>query len=255
MTTKKTRTAKKETKPSPQLPQFYKKVAPLNKVNHSGLFLEPIENYLHTKNTNSVYIAAIEFIKACHEYPIVFARDTAGNVFPVVVLGLKQQYNSFINKAGKWMANYVPAYVRRYPFILAMDDKEQFTVCIDEGYAGFNTAKEGQPLFDENGEMLDSLSQTIEFLKDYQKHVQITTQFCDTLKELELLEPVEANIAYASGEKKRLSGFECVTRVRLKALEPEKLSQLAKTDQLELIYAHLASLDNLQTLLQKAAAN
>lgn len=250
----KTKAQKKETDPTPQLPQFYKKVVPLNKTAHSGLYLEPIENYLHTKDTNSVYIAAIEFIKASHEYPIVFASNTDGSIFPVVLLGLEQQKNAFINKAGQWLANYIPAYVRRYPFILAMNE-DQFTVCIDEGFAGFNTAKEGQPLFNEKGEELKPLLQAIEFLKEYQQHVQLTTLFCDNMKKLELLEPVEANIEFASGQKKKMGGFMCVNRKKLKDLKPEDLSQLVKSDQLELIYAHLASLDNLQALMKRAAAN
>jgi hypothetical protein len=58
---------------TPIYPLFYKKVVPLNKEVHGELYLEGIEGYLHTKETNSVYIAAIEFLQISKEYPIVFA--------------------------------------------------------------------------------------------------------------------------------------------------------------------------------------
>ena len=127
----KTNTDTKNT--TPNLPVFYKKVVPLNKEVHSELYIEGIDSYQHTKETNSVYIAAVEFIQAAREYPIVFAVGPDEKLFPVVLLGLEKNKNLFVDKAGKWMADYIPAYVRRYPFILATTDTKNsnFTVCID----------------------------------------------------------------------------------------------------------------------------
>ena len=110
------------TSPSPILPLFYKQVVPLNKEVHGELYVEGIEDYLHTKDTNSIYIAAVEFLQASREYPIVFAKGKDDVVFPVALLGLEQNQNVFIDKSGAWTANYIPAYVRRYPFILATAD-------------------------------------------------------------------------------------------------------------------------------------
>lgn len=182
----------------------------------------------------------------------MFAVGAENSVFPVVLLGLEQKSNLFINKKGEWLADYIPAYVRRYPFILAMDNTERFTVCIDESYPGFNTAKEGQPLFNDKGEEMQGLAQAVEFLKDYQKHVQLTNLFCENLKKLELLEPMEANIEFATGKKQKLGGFLGVNREKLKALEPARLAELVKSDQMELIYAHLHSLENLNSLMKRA---
>ena len=237
----------------PSLPLFYKKVVPLNKEVHGELYIEGIEGYQHTRDTNSIYIAAVEFLQASREYPIVFAQSADGNVFPVVLLGLQKNENLFVDKNGKWKADYIPAYVRRYPFILASTDKEKtnFTVCIDESYPGFNTAKEGKPLFNEKGEQLELLNQAVDFLKDYQKHVQLTTLFCENLSKLDILEPMQANIEMASGEKHSLGGFMGVNREKLKAVKPAKLVEMIKTDQMELIYAHLVSLANLNGLMKR----
>ena len=166
---------------------------------------------------------------------------------------MEKNKNLFVNKKGEWTADYIPAYVRRYPFILATpDDKEPtFTVCIDESFPGFNTAKEGKPLFDEKGEQLDILNQAVDFLKDYQTHVQLTTLFCENLSKLDILEPMQANIEMASCTKHALGCFMGVNRVKLKALKPAKLAEMLKSDQLELIFAHLASLSNIKSLMNR----
>jgi len=238
---------------TPALPLFYKKVVPLNKEVHGELYIEGIEGYVHTKETNSIYIAAIEFLRISPEYPIVFAKGSDDVVFPVALLGLEKHKNLFIDDKGAWTADYIPAYVRRYPFILATadDDKDNFTVCIDESFPGFNTAKEGKALFNAKGEQNDILNQAVDFLKDYQSHVKITSLFCENLSKLDILEPMQANIERSTGEKISLGGFMCVNRDKLKAVKPAKLAELLKTDQMELIFAHLASLSNLRELMKR----
>ena len=234
-------------------PLFYKKVVPLNKEVHGELFLEGIEGYQHTKETNSVYIAAIEFLRVSKEYPIVFAQGADEKVFPVALLGLRKNENLFVDDKGNWTANYIPAYVRRYPFILATPDekKSTFTGCIDESFPGFNTAKEGKPLFNESGEQLEILNQAVDFLKDYQAHVDLTTLFCENLSKLGILEPMQANMEFADGEKGALGGFMGINREKLKALKPAQLAELLKSDQMELIFAHLGSLNNIDGLMKR----
>lgn len=241
------------TSPSPILPLFYKQVVPLNKEVHGELYVEGIEDYLHTKDTNSIYIAAVEFLQVSREYPIVFAKGKDDVVFPVALLGLEQNQNVFIDKSGAWTANYIPAYVRRYPFILATadDTKDNFTVCIDESFSGFNTIKKGKALFDDKGEHSDVLNNAVDFLKDYQNHVQLTTQFCENIGKLDILEPMQANIERATGEKTSLGGFMGVNREKLKALKPVKLAELLNTDEMELIFMHLSSLSNLNGLMKE----
>jgi SapC protein len=238
---------------TPIFPLFYKKVVPLNKEVHGELYIEGIEGYAHTKNTNSIYIAAIEFLQVSKEYPIVFAKGENEKIFPVALLGLQANSNLFVDDKGNWTASYIPAYVRRYPFILATPDEKEpiFTVCIDESYPGFNTAKEGSPLFDKKGEQLDILNQAVDFLKDYQTHVHLTTLFCENLSKLDILEPMQANIERADGDKTSLGGFMGVNRDKLKALKPAQLAELVKSDQMELIFAHLASLHNMHSLMKR----
>ena len=245
---------------TPALPLFYKNVVPLNKEAHSALHVEEIKDYLHTRETNSLYIAAVEFLPAAREYPIVFAKGADGRFFPALLLGLEENKNLFVDAEGKWLAEYIPAYVRRYPFILAVpDDADQdtagqdmtFTVCIDEDFPGFNRNRAGKPLFDKQGAQTELLDQAMDFLRDYQSQVQLTAGFCQNLTELGLFEPMQANVEMASGAKHVLGGFFGVNRDRLKALKPEQLAEMLKSDEMELIFAHLASLSNLDNLMKR----
>ena len=234
-------------------PLFYKNIVPLNKEVHGDWSIEAVSNYKHTSETNSLYIAAIEFTKAANEYPIVFGIAEDESVFPAVILGLRKNENLYINKKGEWLANYVPAYVRRYPFILATgeNDPTQFTVCIDEDCPGFNKKGKGTALFDEDGNESDLLKNSVEFLKEYQNHIQLTTLFCKHIKDLGLLEPMKADIKLADGEEISLGGFMGINREKLKALDSDTMANLVKTDQMELIYAHLVSLGNIDSLMGK----
>ena len=81
--------------------------------------------------------------------------------------------------------------------------------------------------------------------------MQLTTLFCENLSKLDVLEPMQANVERASGEKYSLGGFMGVNREKLKAIKPAKLAELLKSDQMELIFAHLASLSNLNTLIKR----
>jgi len=235
------------------LPLFYKNIVPLSSINHKNHYIEYADTFNFAKKTNSTYIANVEFLKASREYPIVFAIEKGKTVYPVVLLGLDKDQNLFIDKNGKWLANYVPAYVRRYPFILARTQTgdDNYTICVDDQYPGFNTDKKGERLFGRSGTYSDQLKKSIEFLKEYNNHTQNTAAFCAKLVELNILEPMKLSVKTNEGKQLSMSGFMGVNRKKFKALPSEKIIDLFKTDQLELIYLHLASLTNIETLMQR----
>jgi len=231
-------------------PLFYQRIAALSKEKHGDWYLARDHGYQFARETNCLYVAAIEIPQACREYPIVFASAADGSVFPVLLLGLKTAQNLYLDGEGNWRARYLPAYLRRYPFVLAkLEDGERYTVCIDESCSGFNTVQEGEALFDAQGEQGALLQKTVAFLKDYQAHVQWTEDFCRDLQGLEVLEPVQANVSLDSGERFSLTGMLAVSRDRLKALDDGQLAELARKYYLELIYAHRVSLGNMQNLI------
>ena len=95
----------------------------------------------------------------------------------------------------------------------------------------------------------------LDFLKAYQAQFEFSQRFCKKLKELNLLEPLQAEVATPSGEKVLLGDFQGVTRAHLHTLSGEALADLAKTDELELIYLHLASLRNFTAIKDRYVAS
>jgi hypothetical protein len=234
------------------LPQFYNKIAALNISQHSAVHLQPVESLDFAKSGNAIHLQVTEFGKALSAYPIVFVGE-GEQLWAAALTGLTKQQNLFINDAGQWSDDYVPAYVRRYPFVIANIDKGQSTVCIDESYRGFNTDGQGEALFTEAGEHSDYLKQTITFLQDFEQAAVKTKFFCQQLVEFDLLEPMAAKVEPANAERDEvvLQGFQVISRAKLADLSADSLKQLNDNGILELIYYHLASLSQFDALLAR----
>ena len=238
--------------PEPLLPLLYRNVTALNRERHADWYIDADQGYSFAAGTNSIYLAASEFAVAAREFAVVFARDGNGIAVPTVLLGIATDQNLLIGADGAWQGQYVPAYLRRYPYILANTDAnlEQYTVCIDETYSGFNTAKEGERLLAEGGEQSAYLATSVKFLQDFLLATQVTAKFCEAVVKADLLDSTQANISLNSGGSYSLSGFFCVTRERLQKLTPEQLKEFMDQGYLDLIYLHMHSLANLDKLMQ-----
>lgn len=229
---------------------FYDKPVALNREVHKNFKIAPSNDYKFSAKTNSIVLTNIEFIEAAKEYPIVFAKVSDEVTVPVALLSLRNDENLFVNNEGKWDARYVPAFVRRYPFVLAENDGKQFTVCIDEAFPGLNE-KDGQPLFDEKGGNTPFLQNALDFLNNYQSQFKQTEEFVKHLKDLDLLIEISAKAELAGGENYLLGGLYIVDEQKLLKLTPKKSYELFQSGKLGWIYAHLISLSNMSRLLDK----
>jgi hypothetical protein len=242
---------------------IYETVVPLTFATHRHSSVEIGRNFDFSSKVNSVPLTAIEFREAQSDYPIVFVGNPEG-VMPAVILGLREGENLYLSSDGKWDARYVPAFVRRYPFVFSKsDDEQRFNLCIDEQFSGFNGDGRGERLFTDDGKPTTYVENILKFLQEYQLQFHRTERFCKRILELDLLEPMQAQVEMNSGEKYSLGGFMAINREKLKELSGDKLAELAKTDELELIYLHLQSMRNFNTLknrlgpakVEKAAAS
>jgi len=227
---------------------IYETVVPLSFARHRDSSVEIGGNYSFSGKVNSVPLMAVEFPQAAADYAIVFA-GTQGNIMPVVILGLRGNENLYLSKDATWEAKYIPAFVRRYPFVFSTSpDEQRFVLCIDEEFAGFNREGRGQRLFGDDGKPSPYVEQILKFLQEYQAQFRLTQSFCKKVQELDLLEPMQAQVELGSGERFLLGGFMAVNRTKLKAVSADKLAELAKSDELELIYLHLQSIRNFTAL-------
>lgn len=223
---------------------IYETAFPVSSRRHGNWSVEADTSYAFSSKVNSVPLTAVEFPSAAGEYAIVFAGNDSA-IIPVVILGMRGNENVYLDPKGGWQAKYIPAFIRRYPFVFSSDaEGKTLTLCIDEAYKGCNQEGRGQRLFADDGKPTPYVDNVLKFLQNYQAHFERSQAFCRKLKELDLFESMEASVTLPSGEKLSLTGFMAVDRKRLKALPGEVLSELAKSDELELIYLHLESIRN-----------
>ncbi len=231
---------------------IYSNVTALNRRDHSELAYKPTDRFDFTREINAAPVMLGEIAVASTEFAIVFAD--AGEVpMPAALFGVNVNANLFVGPDGKWLANYLPAFLRRWPFVFSTDESGQtLTLCIDETAPGFNREGRGERLFDSDGVPTSFTNGMLGFLQEYQAQQVRTQDFAARLVALDLLQSVEARIALPGAEPRTLTGFKVVNREKLKALPAETLEQLFRSDELELIYLHLFSLRNMDRLREKA---
>ncbi len=226
---------------------IYETAVPVSRGRHAKCSMEVANNFAFSRNVNAVPLMAVEFPLAAAEYAIVFAGSD--EVMPLVILGARKEENLYLTQEGTWQAKYVPAFLRRYPFVFASgDDGKTFTLCVDEAFPGLNYQGRGERLFTEEGTPTPYVDNVLKFLQEYRAQFARTQAFCKKLKELKLLEPMQAQFTLATGKKMSLTGFMVVDRAKLKALKGDELSELARTDELELIYLHIQSMRNFRSM-------
>ena len=230
---------------------IYDQVEPVSKEKHATSSIKVGKDYSFAKNTNAIPLMAIELPDASLSYPVVFTGKD-DEVMPMAVMGVREGENLYINKKGEMNGKYIPAFLRRYPFVFSRaGDGSNFILCIDDSFSGCNNEGRGERLFDADGEETQYLKSVLEFQKDYQSQFYRTQAFCKNLVRLELMEPMEMQILSPQGEKMTLSGFLAINRKKLKELPGEELEKLAKTDELELIYIHMQSMKNFHLLKER----
>ena len=231
---------------------YYEKVVPITLERHRNWSVAQ-GDYSFAKETNAAPLMCAEFLSASTELPIVFGKAEAGYT-PVVILGIEQGHALTVDGSGRWVGSYVPAFVRRYPFVFAEGrDKETYTLCLDEEYGGVDPeGKSGSALY-EGDEASKFLKDILEFTKNVEVEQRKTIEFCKLLDANDLLVPMQAGLTMPDGQKRAVTGFHVVSRDKLKEIGPELLADFFKRDVLELIYYHMASMRNMEKLRLLAA--
>ena len=207
------------------------------------------------RSTNALALSVGEFSVAARDYPIVFAQaGGAGTYSPVVVLGLADRQNLFVDATGQWeAATYVPAFVRRYPFCVSRIDAEggqgnRKVVCV----ASTHLDRKGVRLFDATGKATPRWQAAERLLLDYENDLDATARMCALFAELDLFAPFAFEVTRTPGLK--LQGMHRIDEEKLKALKPDTHKSLVTQGLMSRIYGHLHSLENFARLYQRAVA-
>jgi SapC len=227
-----------------QLPLFYKDLMPLNSRDHAGWSAKSTENATWMVGQHAIPLTAEEFVHASRNYPIVFS--VAENPVPLALMGLNEGVNTFFDDDGKLTTTaYVPAYARRYPFMLAKltPETEELSLCFDPTSDLVGEFADGNPLFD-NGEPSESCKATLDFCRNFEEAGFRTQAFVDELVKHDLLMDGEVSIQQQGNEQPFLyRGFKMVNQEKLRDLRGDVLRSMNQSGMLALIFAHLFSLE------------
>lgn len=227
---------------------FYERVVALSDQTHAQLKVRPATSFAYAAAINSVPLLASEFFEAARDYPIVIVHGETGPV-PAALLGLRERENLYVGGDGQWDARYIPAFVRRYPFVPGKGPQGELLVCIDELSPCFDT-REGEPLF-VAGKPSAQLAHAIKFLTEFHQAAMATELLGRRLQELSLLRQMDSVAQLHDGTQFRLNGLNVVDEARLAALDRETVLELFANGSLAAIHAHRMSLGNLAVLVDR----
>lgn len=224
---------------------FYSNPEPLSVESHGGLGVNRTNKpYSFVSRTHVVPLTVTEFAAAALSYPIVFVGDTKT---PLAVMGLNEGQNLFVNAEGDFRPEaYIPAFVRRYPFVFANDEvNERLILCVDRK-ATFISDNPEVPFF-ENGQPSAYTQNAMQFCNEFEGERRRTDSFIELMKELDLFDVREAvftptNPDGTAGAPQKLADYYCISEERLRALPADKYVQLRDNGALGQIYAHIVSL-------------
>jgi hypothetical protein len=232
-------------------PMFYNTVVALNRDVHREFRIDDSAHPYAFASASHVIPAVVdEFAAAARHVPILFVPGTPAPS-AVFLVGVRPGHNDLVDPEGNWRAGYVPAFLRRYPFMLGETPQGGALACIDDRYVAFNKAS-GQPLFREDGSDSPFLQQKIQLINDYFAAAKRTDVFMRSLQDLQLLRTVTIEARAPEGVSSAMHGLLVVNEARLNELPADDFMDLRRQGFLAAIYAHLLSLKSIDSLRDAA---
>ena len=239
------------TAPAQQLPLFYNSLVPLSTQFHQGYGLAVQDGIGFTSVTHAIPLTVDEFSVAQRSFPIIFGMGPSPA--PLALLSLTDGLNLYVDKDGKWEDGaYLPAFVRRYPFMLAKlgPDAAELSLCFDDT-AGIVTPDAADKLFD-GDQASPTTKRVLDFCDQFEQAVARTRGFMEELEKLDLLTDGEVTIQQPDmPEPSVYRGFRMVAEEKLQNLRGDQARKMIQNGMMGLIYAHLFSLSQISHLFER----
>lgn len=244
--------------PTVNLPLFYKDLMPLNLRDHKGWRSKQADTASWLVGQHAVPVTVDEFPLAQRNFPIVFS--VGDNPVPLALFGLNEGVNVYLDEKGTITEEiYLPAYVRRYPFLLAKLDSssENMSLCFDPSSGLLGDFKEGTEVF-AGEDPSDFTKGVLQFCENFEQAGQRTQNFVAELVKNELLMDGEVTIQRNDGAGNDqpfvYRGFKMVNQEKLREVRGDQLRTWNQNGFLTLVYAHLLSLDLLRVIFARQTA-
>ncbi len=240
----------------PNLPLFYSDLVPLSSNLHAGWKIQTQDKAPFLAGQHAIPITIDEFILASRHYPIVFSSGAQS--VPLALMGLNEGVNIFVGEDGTLLKPvYVPAYVRRYPFLLAKlrPETDELSLCFDPSAPGVGADIDGVPLFD-GDKPAQATTEILGFCEQFEQAGARTSAFMDELAKHDILMDGEVAIQADGQEKPYVyRGFRMIDEEKLKELRGDALRKMSQNGMLPLLYAHLFSMQSMKDLFGEQMAS
>ncbi len=238
-----------------QLPLLYAELEPLSSTQHGGHRLNPQPLPEDRRNAHAVPLTVEEFVMAQRHFPIVFS--VGPNPVPLALMGLNEGVNLFFDSEGDFRDDtYAPAYLRRWPFLLARlrPESDELSLCFDPTANSIVPGEEGEALFDD-GQPSETTKGVLAFCEQFEQAGARTAAFVKELQDLDLLMDGEVAIqAPGAAQPFIYRGFQMVSEEKLRELRGDQLRRINQSGLLGLIHAHLFSLSLIRDLFARQQA-
>ena len=231
-------------------PLFYTMPEPLVRTGHKDVKIRPEWDFGFATQTHTIPITAPELAMAARHYPIILLGET---LVPVIAVGMTDGTNLFIGEDGNWEDGfYIPAYVRRFPFILlGKETDERLQLGIDS--KAKSDHDEARALFTEEGEESETVKQALSLSEQFHQAYLYTSELAKALVEAGIVEERSIEVETSPGEVANMGSFMAVSEEKFRELPDETFLDWRKKGFLPGIYFHLQSLTNWQNLISRAA--
>jgi hypothetical protein len=239
--------------PNQNLPLFYTALEPLNATQHGKMKIRQVEKSPVIARTHAIPVTVDEFGLAQRYYPIVFS--IGDNPIPIALMGLNEGVNVFLDADGRPVDStaYIPAFIRRYPFLLARlnQDSDELSLCFDPASGAVGEFDTGEALFD-GDQPSDATKAILEFCEQFETAGQRTTAFMEELKKSGLLMDGEVAIQPEGYQQPFIyRGFQMIDEEKLRELRGDELRKMNQNGMLPLMYAHLFSLTQMREVFSR----
>ena len=239
--------------PNQTLPLFYSSLEALNATQHGKMKIRRLQKSEMMAKTHAIPATVDEFALLQRHYPIVFS--VGDQPVPLVLMGLNEGINVFMDEQGSLIdqTTYVPAYMRRYPFLLARlrPDSDELSLCFDPSSQSIGDFDDGEPLF-EDGQPSQATKAILQFCEQFETAGQRTAAFVEDLKKSGLLMDGEVAIQPEGSDQPFVyRGFQMVDEEKFRELRGDELRKMNQNGMLALIYAHLFSLSQIRDVFSR----
>lgn len=240
---------------NPALPLLYKDLVPISQQEHGDWRYQTSELAPFMAREHAIPVTVEEFSVCQRYFPIVFS--VGDQPVPLVLMGLNEGVNTFFDDEGKLVNEvYLPAYLRRYPFLLAKlrPDTDELSLCVDPTSGVIGAFDEGDAIF-EDGAPSEATKNVLQFCEQFETAGQMTGNFMNELKTLDLLMDGEVSIQTDADTPPFVyRGFQMVNEEKLRDMRGDQLRKIMQNGMLPLIHAHLFSLAIMREIFGRQAA-